>query len=172
VTIVRDPVSQAVSAFFHARGRSGEAAPADVAALAVELAESGFVRAPLRWFDREFAPALGIDVYAHPFDPVRGTTIVETPSVRVLVLRQESLAAAPGALAGFLGLDAPVPIPPRNAASDKPYAAEYEAFVRAAALPSDLLERVYSSRYARHFYAADEIAAARQRWSGRSRART
>ena len=30
---------------------------------------SGWIRAPLRWFDREFAPALGIDVFEQPFDP-------------------------------------------------------------------------------------------------------
>ena len=76
ITTVREPVAQAVSAFFHG---------ARVAACAAirrrrrssrssrRSSHEDWIRAPLRWFDREFAPALGIDVFEHPFDPASGT---------------------------------------------------------------------------------------------------
>jgi len=86
ITTVREPIAQAVSAFFHGRGARGEVNQASTSeALTTEIVDDGWLRAPLRWFDREFAPALGIDVFEHPFDTERGHAVIETPSARVLV---------------------------------------------------------------------------------------
>jgi hypothetical protein len=171
ITIVREPVAQAVSAFFHGRGRRGllpgNSPPGDPGAgsLVDTLLEERWVREPLRWFDREFLPALGIDVFDRPFDPEVGHAVIETSSVRVLLLRQENLAAAPGALGGFLGLGGPVEIPARNEASSKEYAGPYQDFLASVQMPAPVLEQAYDSRYARHFYADTELARFRQRWS-------
>ncbi len=75
VTTVREPIGQAVSAFFHSRGLRDENGEVDrrADALAATMVSEGWIREPLRWFDREFTPALGIDVFAHEFDP-RGDT--------------------------------------------------------------------------------------------------
>jgi len=172
VTAVREPVAQAVSAFFHGRGRrshfQGDPTGPEPSAeqLVDELVAGRWARPPLRWFDREFAPALGVDVYDHSFDPAVGSAVVETPAVRVLLLRQENLAAAPAALARFLGRPAPVAIPPRNEASTKGYGPRYAEFVAAARMPDRLLDQAYDSRYARHFYADSELEGFRRRWRG------
>ena len=173
ITTVREPVAQAVSAFFHAVRRSdaltsdaGRELPDSetVAGLTQRFASENWVRAPLRWFSREFATAVGFDALAHPFDPATGWGVVENPAVRLLILRQESLDAAPAALASFLGLADPVVVPRRNDGATGQFAQIYRGFLSAARLPERLLDEAYDSRYARHFY-TKEIDAFRRRWS-------
>jgi hypothetical protein len=169
ITTVREPIAQAVSAFFHGSVRRGLPAAASTPPLTAELLlgellDEHWERAPIRWFDREFAPALGIDVFAHPFDPTAGHGVIETPTARVLLLRQENLDTAPAALAGFLGLGAPVPVAGRNQATAKEYAARYREFLRDVRVPDPVLGEVYDSGYARHFYADSEVTGFRRRW--------
>ncbi len=166
ITTVREPVAQAVSAFFHGGGRSGALQHgADVASLTERMLAEDWLRMPMRWFEREFLPTLGIDVFAQPFDPAAGFSLIETPAARVLLARQENLEGAPDALRGFLGLPAPVPIARRNEAGAKDYASAYRSFLREVRLPDAVLERAYATAYSRHFYSADELAAFRPRWS-------
>jgi hypothetical protein len=122
----------------------------------------------LDWFDRELGPTLGIDVFDHPFDPATGHAVIETPSVRLLILRQESLAHAALALSDFLELDREVEIESANVGSTKDYAEQYATVLDEARFDALTLDRAYQSRYASHFYAAEELAALRQRWSASS----
>jgi hypothetical protein len=173
VTTVREPIAQAVSAFFHGGIRRGALhGSSTVESLTTAFVDERWVRAPLRWFDREFGPALGIDVFAHDFDPAAGYGVIETAAARVLLLRQENLAEAPAALGAFLGLDHPVAVPARNEASTKDYAPAYREFLDNARLPAALLDEAYESRYARHFYADSERARLRGRWAAGPGART
>ena len=168
ITSVREPIAQAVSAFFHGGTRRGALNDgATVETLTGALVQEGWVRAPLRWFDREFAPALGIDVFEHPFDIDRAHGVIETPSVRVLLVRQENFATVPDALAAFLGLARPVPVPARNEAAQRPYAETYQDFLATARLPASLRDQAYGSRYARHFYADSELERLHERWGAR-----
>jgi len=166
ITSVREPVAQAVSAFFHASGRRPHLdGDRSVAQLVDELVAGDWARPPVRWFDREFRSAFGIDVYQQPFDPAAGHAVIETPAVRVLLLRQESFAGAPAALGAFLGRAGPVPVPARNEASTKSYGGRYAEFVASARLPPEVLDAAYGSRYARHFYADREREGFRRRWT-------
>jgi hypothetical protein len=172
ITPVREPIAQAVSAFFHSAGprerlaaHSTGAGPS-VDALVDALVDGRWTRPPVRWFDREFAPALGVDVYAESFDPAMGFGVIDTPEVRVLLLRQENFAAAPTLLAHFLNRTDPVPVPARNEGAGRVYGERYREFLAAARLPERLLDEAYGSRYARHFYADSELADFRRRWSG------
>jgi hypothetical protein len=189
ITTVREPVAQAISAFFHAVRRSDpvtsdsptlsaptagptpgtSAAGRDretVAALTDQLVSENWIREPLRWFPREFAGAVGFDALAYPFDSARGWGTVETPAVRLLILRQESFDAAPDALASFLGLPTPVAIPRRNDGARGRFAGAYARFLQEARLPKALLDEAYDSKFARHFYGPAEMQAFRRRWSG------
>jgi Putative capsular polysaccharide synthesis protein len=165
ITTVREPIAQAVSAFFHGSRRRGALTDSSTIETLTQLfLTERWIREPLRWFDREFAPALGIDVFEHPFDTERGYGVIETPSARVLILRQENLASAPDALARFLGRDRSVPVAPRNQAATKGYAATYREFLDAVRVPADVCDEAYGSRYARHFYADSELVRLRRRW--------
>jgi hypothetical protein len=168
-TTVREPIAQAVSAFFHASGRQPRLAGASVDELVAALVDEEWARPPVRWFDREFEPGLGIAVYDHPFDPAAGYGVIDTAAARVLLVRQEDFAHLPGVLARFLHRREPVPVPARNEGREKRYADRYRAFLAAARLPEPVLDRAYSSRYARHFYADGELEQFRRRWSGSGR---
>jgi hypothetical protein len=166
ITTVREPVAQAVSAFFHAARQSGAIADApSVEVLTDRFASEHWVREPQRWFEREFSPAVGVDALAQPFDPSVGHGVVESPAVRLLILRQETFASAPSVLASFLGLADPVVVSRRNDGTTGQFAQIYRGFLSGARLPERLLDEAYDSGYARHFYTKDEIAQFRRRWS-------
>ena len=88
--------------------------------------------------------------------------------IRALVMRRESLDRAPRALARLIGRDEPVPLPRTNVAEDKDYAELYRGFLDAIRVAPEVLDRAYSSRFARHFYSEEERAGFRRRWEGRS----
>lgn len=171
ITTVREPIAQAVSAFFHSLRQAGalEQVPTNdttaLAALRDRFVAEAWVRAPLRWFEREFRPAVGLDPFGFAFDPDLGNAVVETPPARLLLLRQENLADAPKVLASFLGLTAPLTVPRRNDGATGPDAEVYRRFLAEARLPASLLDEAYGSEYAQHFYGKAEIAHFRQRWS-------
>jgi len=166
ITTVREPIAQAVSAFFHASIRRGVLHDgATTEALTHTLLAEHWIRTPLRWFDREFVPAFGIDPYAEAFDPTLGYAVVHQSSARVLLVRQENLGDASEALARFLGCPAPVAVPTRNEATAKVYAAQYRRYLASVRLPGAVVDEAYSSRYARHFYADHELARFEQRWT-------
>ena len=168
ITTVREPVAQAASAYFHAARRSGALADSPtVKDLTDRFVSEHWLQAPQRWFDREFGTAVGIDALAQPFDPSAGHAIVETPAIRLLLLRLESFGRAPSVLASFLGLAAPVAVPHRNDGASGRFAPIYREFLGAAVLPERLLDEAYGSRYAQHFYATGEIAQFRRKWSKR-----
>ncbi len=166
VTPVREPIAQAVSAFFHATLRRGvPREPVD--RLVARLVDEGWIATALRWFDREFAPALGIDVYDHPFDPAQGHGELAASGARVFLVRLENLEAAGPALGRFLGVHAGLAIEARNEGSTREYAGAYAQFLAEARVPVSVLDDAYASRYARHFYAPAEIEGFRHRWRHR-----
>lgn len=164
-TTLREPVAQAVSAYFHGSAHAHRAIGTDPSLIARAIVEGGWLRRSVRWFEREFIPALGIDVYATPFPHRDGWSLLTTPAARVVLVRQENLDAAPRALQALLQTDDPVPVSPHNAGTTKPYADAYARFLDVATFPADALEWAYSSRYARHFYTAAERASFVRRWT-------
>lgn len=167
ITIVREPVMRAVSDFFQSGRRLrrlGDEA-STTARLARFVTEEGIPRT-VEWFDRELLPTIDIDVYDHPFDPAVGHAVIETPSVRLLVIRQESLGAAGGALGEFLGLPGEVAIEAENVGSAKDYSDLYASVLHRVRFPESTLDRAYGSRFALHFYSPSEIERFRGRWGG------
>lgn len=169
ITLTREPVARNVSAYFqNLRREVGGAAP--WTRPPAELAAHFLARFPhtraLTWFDDEPRRALGVDVYAQPFDPALGHARLDHARYPTLVLRCELADADKAAqVAGFLGLAA-LTLPRANVAADKAYARAYEAFRAALRLPAPLMDELLESRYARCFYSAAERAAAKARWSG------
>jgi hypothetical protein len=173
VTLVRDPVARNVSAFFQTLdldGFSGVADTLETRRADLERLTDAFVSQfewhdePLTWFDAELASVFGIDVFASPFPHARGYQTYENDSARVLLLRLEDLReAGPLAFAEWLGLESFEPVE-SNVGAAKYYSDVYREFMKGAKLPRSYLERMYGSRYARHFYSDEEIRALRARW--------
>ncbi|HEX5095815.1 MAG TPA: putative capsular polysaccharide synthesis family protein, partial [Acidimicrobiia bacterium] len=164
VTIVREPVAQAVVAQFPAADRTIDLTRTSLEVLTRTFEDQTDFRNPLRWFDREFEPGLDLCVYDYDFDPVQAHGIIETPEVRVLILRSENLDAAPAALAEFFGQLDPVIIRTDNVARHQMRADISRELAGDELLPRSLLDRAYNSRYTKHFYSADEIARFRRTW--------
>jgi hypothetical protein len=165
---VRDPVARAVSTLFQIGGawevERDEARAVEVLTQSlVDLFASG--RAGLDWFDAQLRPVTGIDVYGERFEAEVGWRIYVRDRFRVLVVRFEDIGrvAAP-AMAAHLQLPEVPVLAHRNQGEAKPYAELYDRFKRTAVLPARLLDEVYESALARHFYTEAERRAFRSRW--------
>lgn len=165
VSMVRDPIAQSVSAFFQPAIRRGYLG-SEVAVDSL-LARFGdrLDRLPLSWFESHLLPTLGIDVYDFDFDPDVGYRIIDTPTVRLLLLRCEGLEVAPTALGALLDEELQISIPRVNVGSEKTYANVYRQFIRSVRPTPEQLERAYSSRLVQHFYSPREIDRFRALWS-------
>jgi hypothetical protein len=122
---------------------------------------------PLNWFDRELKTVFDVDVYAEPFCHERGYMTYETPRARVLLLRLKDFARHHGEpVKAFLG-SRDVRLLDANTRESKAYADVYETFSKTARLPIEYVDRMYRSKYARHFYTQEEIARFYDKWSRR-----
>jgi hypothetical protein len=165
VTAVREPVARSASEFFQSATRLGRLHDAATTKSGLEdFATQQGIPHTLRWFDTEFKKGLGVDVYQHPFDPARGYALIETPAVRVLVLRQESFDVAGAALREFLELSRDPEIVEENVGSNKEYSELYASVVRDVRFPKATLDRAYDSRFCSHFYSPEEIERFRRSW--------
>ncbi|MBK7218160.1 MAG: hypothetical protein IPH95_14190 [Candidatus Promineofilum sp.] len=173
ITMVRDPVATNVSGLFHnhtwwpaaLKAECAAGSPGCLDALSQYFLNSYPHDVPETWFDMELRALYGVDVYAQPFDPRRGYAVYHSDTADVLLLKLETLnQVGAAAVRDFLGLAA-FELVPSNTAEDKSYADLYKAFRRQVHLPAAYLDRVYGSRMARHFYAPEELAAFRGKWS-------
>ncbi len=108
----------------------------------------------------------GIDVYQTPFPVDQGYTVISEGRINLLVLRCElDDRTKARAIGDFLGLDE-FEIVRSNVASDKSYAGQYAEFKRRIRIPPALLDQMYNSKFARHFYSSEERQRFRALWSG------
>jgi hypothetical protein len=155
ITLVRDPIARNLSAYFESIDEVWNTKDAH-AALPMDDLRRGFLDRythdePLTWFDDEFLPILGVDVYEHPF-PAEGHTTIRTDRYDILILRAElSDDVKHSALSSFLGKRIP-PLQRENTTRDKAKGAAYEEFRRTIRLPEEYVRQMKSSKYYRHFY--------------------
>lgn len=179
ISLVRDPVARNISSFFHVLDfRVGFGFDERSASTPPDRLQEELVTAfreydghdePLDFFDEELHAVLNWDVYEHEFDPGRGYGIYAAPGMDVLILRLEDLnRVAAKAFHEFLGLP-DFRLVPSNRAEEKSYAAAYERFRREARFDDEYLDRMYGSRFARHFYSEQELLRFRNRWSSSDR---
>lgn len=177
VTLVRDPVARNLSGFFEVLdlemnyGLESRLLELERDEVVRELCEL-FVREypshdlPMTFFD-EVKDVLGVDVYDTPFPMERGYQIYRKGSVEVLLLKLERLEdCVEEAVDQFLGIDG-FRIVRSNIGAQKGYAATYQDLLRSIRLPDSYLDKLYGSRYARHFYGPEEIERFAARWRDR-----
>ncbi len=107
---------------------------------------------PLRWFDEDFYPATGADIYTRSFNREEGYAEFEAPGLTILLLRYENLAQLGDRIAGFVGEDS-LSLTRANLSEDKdiPFSIKKMQLKAQVMVPSALKDRIYGSRYARHF---------------------
>ena len=119
---------------------------------------------PLIFFE-SFARAVGVDVFATPFPRQAGYAVYRSGGVTVLLLRLEDLdRCAREAFQQVFGLET-FALVDENVASEKAYRDMYRRVRQQLRLPESYLQKMYESRYATHFYSADEVQQFRARWA-------
>ncbi|HVF66271.1 MAG TPA: putative capsular polysaccharide synthesis family protein [Pyrinomonadaceae bacterium] len=172
ITLVREPIGRNCSFYFQNLDVLWQTADAhegvDVSRLAGEYLERFDHRGGLRWFDSEFKPVLGVDIYEHPFPHDKGHARITTDLYDILVLRTDlDDESKRKCVEEFLGVEG-LSLRPRNVGSQKPYAATYRDFLDALRLPESYVDEMLDSKYTRHFFTPDERATLRAKWLGGS----
>jgi hypothetical protein len=170
VTLVREPIARNVSSFFHLLDYEPEYkikfAESETLAKGLELFLTEFDQheMPLTWYDTELKAVFGIDVFASDFPKTKGYKIYKGEQADVLLLRLESLENCAGeAFKAFLNID-DFTLTRASVGSQKSYGAVYRQFLDSAILPDSYVHKMYTSRYARHFYSQEEINTFKTRW--------
>ena len=183
VSMTREPIARNVSGFFQnlhveALNEAGryrvrsddygfgpvEVSISDTSPLQAVFLDKARHHSALTFFDREIRDIFGIDVLAEGFPIENGYSVYEADRVRLLVMRMEDLnQRAAEAFRSFLGIEN-FQLPSANVAAEKVYAPLYDAFRQQLRLGSDYVDPLLASRYARTFYTATEIQAARDKW--------
>jgi len=124
---------------------------------------------PLGWFDVEFRPTLGIDVFEHPFDQENGFARIHAEPYDALILRTELPDEQKVKIvADFLEIPNFEMTRPAAASenrgrlpSGKPgentyYAAKYKALKECAVFPHKYVDSIIGSRHVQHFFSQKE----------------
>lgn len=171
VTLVREPISRNISAFFEniniflpdfvQRYHSGSLKIDEV--IDVFLASYPH-ELPLNWLDWEIKSVFGIDVFSVDFPKLEGYILLHNDNVDLLLLRLENLAnCLQIAFRKFLQAEDFI-IKNANIANDKDYINAYKDFKDSIVLPQDYIDKMYTSKYMQHFYSEEEIDNFRAKW--------
>jgi hypothetical protein len=171
ISLVRDPVARNVSTFFYALPQfipDWKEKEAQQLLFASELnaifeRKQHFIQTALNWFDEQIKDAVGLDVYAVPFDKTRGWQVYKQGLIELLVLRMEDLQrTGEDTLRKFLNLPH-LKMVKVNTGEERE---AYELYRRFLTHPisQEYLEMTYSTKLARHFYTVEEIEQFIHRW--------
>jgi len=175
ITLVREPISRNMSAFFQNFQVFMGTEWLDSRATSEDLLSSFIAEyshsVPLTWFDVEMRQTVGIDVYEHPFPKEIGYHTIRQDCFELLILKLElDDVIKEEAIAKFLDVDE-FHLVQANVGRQKDYAKGYREFLQTATLPQSYVEILCESRYMNHFYSEAEIEAVRLRWRDRVHSR-
>jgi hypothetical protein len=181
VTLVRDPIARNVSEFFYSvdttkfdpylpdfyeRYLTRSISTREIVERFIERfhENSEDCNIPLRWFDVELKPVLGIDVYSRDFPKAKGCQFYEGHFADVLLLKLERVdEIVNDAFKEFLSIKK-FKLLTTNTANQKRYYSAYQDFLREVNLPIAYIDTIYNSKVVQHFYSAEEINAFRRKW--------
>jgi hypothetical protein len=168
ITLVREPIGRNCSFYFQNLDILWQTADAhervEMSRLVGGFQDRFDHQGCLNWFDSEFKPVLGVDIYEHPFPHDAGHARISTDRYDILVMRSDlGDASKKRCVEEFLGIEG-LTLAPKNVGSEKPYAATYRKFLDALELPEAYVNEMLDSKYTRHFFSPDEITTLRTKW--------
>jgi hypothetical protein len=117
------------------------------------------------WFDDEFLNYCRIDVYAHPFDHDNGYCIIRKGSWNVAVLALENLdVSLSKAISELIGKPINIDIVSTNRRESSRDAELYREIKGSVRIPADCIHKVYSTKYAQHFFSPKHVDLAMKKW--------
>jgi SAM-dependent methyltransferase len=169
ITAVRDPIARNISGYFQSlkdfRPLKRKFEEEELQAMMAEFLEKYQHNYPLTWLDMEIKTALGVDFYKHSFPKNDGVQRIQENGRDILLLKAEAadhLKVA--AIKEFLQIPE-FSLKTKNVGTEKAYAHYYKPFLGRIQLPAAYLDKMYESRYVRHFYTSEEISQFRERWT-------
>lgn len=167
---VREPLSRNISAFFQNFKRDTNYDFAERDWTVVELRDLFLENYPhnvcLEWFDSNFRPTFGIDVFAKSFPINRKWDVYRRGSIRALVYRSDlEHSEQLDVISRFIGckIDS---WNYSNRSEDKEYSDAYKNFYGSVRLPNIYISIMCKSRYCQHFWSKEEIDAFSKKWKG------
>lgn len=157
---LRDPWKLVASSiFYHFRRESPEVMIQKIEE-AITVSSESWCAAQDNWFDTDFIPVTGFNPFERPFDKEQGYSIYETESFRILLIRTERIGSKlPAALGELLSISPDsVIVQDRNLGSERSNAQFYKNALKNIVPDSDMLKRMYESRFAKHFLLESERA--------------
>ncbi|MFX0070554.1 MAG: putative capsular polysaccharide synthesis family protein [Candidatus Hermodarchaeota archaeon] len=176
ITLVRDPIGRDISNLFESIehfypnlvNESGNVKINEAIEFLLEMF-SDFDESTdytARWFDTEINAFFDIDVYTYPFNHQKGFTIIRDKNVEIVIIRLEDLNRNFNeALTQFLNLDKPIEMCKAGIREEAVHAAAYKHIREEITIPRSVCNKIYSSKYARHFYDDNMRNKHIQKWS-------
>ncbi len=165
---LREPVGRNISHFFQDIERFIDRSdpPSDISQLRQTFVDRFEHDYPQEWFDKEFAKSLKFNIFQNEFPKELGFKVYElTSRISLFVFKIELASGSKfkNAFKDYLGIEYPDE-PEKNVGSQKKYGQLYKMFKDDLKLPNDLLDRVYTSQFATHFYSDEELSDAKERY--------
>ena len=104
----------------------------------------------INWFDKEFFPMTGINIFQYAFDKQKGVTRIQDKNIDILCLSCEKMLDNEQAISDFTGCK--VEIESANKAEDKWYGDLYKQFKVDYVLPKLISNKILNSRFYQHFF--------------------
>jgi len=168
ITLVREPLSRNISAFFQNLQIYIDSDKKDTDYQLKKLIDI-FLKEyshdiPLQWFNFEFKKATGINIYNYPFPKHKGYMRIKENNIELLLMKLEIPdTLKERVIADFMHIDN-FRLISKNIGKDKTYSKTYQQFKKTVRLPSTYIHEMLSSQYARHFYSEKDISALWVRW--------
>jgi hypothetical protein len=117
------------------------------------------------WLDKELNSVFKIDIFNTKFPKTLGYQIFSTPQADILLIKLEKLSSCyKEAFERFLKLNH-ISLINKNIGSEKPYKAVYEQITRSIKIPENYVNKIYQTRFVKHFYNDAEILDFKKKWS-------
>ena len=167
VSLYRNPLPRNISSFF--QNLPAYFKPAELKKLNFDQLRETFdatqfiQRTPQEWFDVELKQKTGMDILVHDFDQEVGFGRITNDNWDLFLCAVESLDNLELELAEFLGLEK-FQLVEANRSENKWYHDLYIEFLAQYKPDAQLLDQLYSSPTARHFYSPIQLQEFRSRW--------
>lgn len=174
ITLTREPVAMAISTIFEmldvlfpgwkAKYQAGQWDLQEMQETILKRYVGG--PGPEDWYDVQMKPVFDIDVYSHPFPYQQGYEIYHGKNnSRLLLIRLEDLNRVGQKVLGYFLNQKRFHLVQANVGEQKEYSDLYRDFKKIP-WPASFLEKMYASRFARHFYTDEEIYGFYRKWRG------
>lgn len=165
ITIVREPISREVSAFFQNSEMYKNTLENSKLEIdtnkAKELLQiklgTKMMEGLEQWFDQEINQNFEIDIFSEPFNEKEKHIIFKKEKVSLLLMRMEDLNIVfPSAIKEFLNLERELGLQNSNVADNKHYAESYNKIKSDLKFKKEKIDQILNSKYFKHFYKEKE----------------